>query len=79
MKKIYRQKLKQNLKQALLNGEIGRFEGFKFYGSIKFKTQEISAEDIIRILAARTEHLKARGYPQEWIERDLEKLVEGIL
>jgi hypothetical protein len=35
-------------------------------------------KDLMRILAKRYEELKARNYPDEWIEKDLKKLVEGI-
>ncbi len=42
-------------------------------GSAEFLTK-----DFMRVLAKRFEELKARGYPGEWIEKDLKKLVEGI-
>lgn len=39
---------------------------------------DLSEKDFIKILARRAEELKSRGYPGEWIRKDLEKLMEGM-
>ena len=37
-----------------------------------------SESDLIRILARREVELRKRGYPGEWIEKDLKKLAEAL-
>ena len=34
--------------------------------------------EIMRAIAKRIEDLKRRGYPQAWIEKDIERLVAGL-
>jgi hypothetical protein len=46
--------------------------------NLRFGDHALSEKDLIRIAARRTEELRSRGYPEEWIKNDLEKLMEGV-
>ncbi len=41
-------------------------------------SSEFTSKDIIRLTSKRIEELRLRGFPEAWIERDIEKLVEGL-
>lgn len=38
----------------------------------------IAPPDILRMLARRASELEGRGYPGEWIEKELQKIVEVL-
>lgn len=54
---------------------------FKFYDKTMFSASDIPIPeiDILRAILKRAAELKARHYPEAWIERDLQKLVEGLV
>ena len=64
------------LEDPLVVAKVGRFDGFRFV--IYSDRDGISSSEVMLAHARRIEELKRRGYPQEWIEKDLEKLT-GIL
>lgn len=39
---------------------------------------DFDTKEKMRLIARRHEELRLRGYPDEWIQRDLEKLIEGL-
>jgi hypothetical protein len=41
-------------------------------------SSQLSVPDKIKLVAKRIEELRKRGYPEEWIQRDLERLTEGL-
>lgn len=48
------------------------------FGAKSANIGELKEKDIIRIAAKRADELRKRGYPESWIKRDLEKLVESF-
>lgn len=40
--------------------------------------EESGPKHFMRMIARRTEDLKGRGYPEEWIEKDIKKLMDGL-
>jgi hypothetical protein len=63
----------------LVDGRIGRLDGFSF---LKHPPESsftsFTSSDVMQIIARRIEELRTRGYPEAWIQRDIEKLTEGL-
>jgi hypothetical protein len=52
---------------------------FKFSERMGFtQVNDLSSSNSIKIVGKHIEELKGRGYPEAWIERDIQNLVEGL-
>ena len=43
-----------------------------------FPDMELNGRDVVKICARRMQELRDRHYPEDWIKRDLEKIMEDL-
>jgi RNA processing factor Prp31 len=43
-----------------------------------YPNTELKGRDVVKICARRMKELQNRHYPDEWIKKELEKIVEGL-
>lgn len=62
------------------NREMEAFSEMESYANLcaESASDEPAMKHFARAIVRRRKELERRGYPEEWIEKDLERLVEGI-